>query len=318
MKKLTVLEYPYSYGAWHLSPEDHSHAFSRRTFFTSGRRATEDFRLCGVYSKAGIPWEIHTVTGLEYPDLPPHEAIPLSYARFCQDAAAIGNGILLSSGYCAFAPAVAGGLMRALGPDIRLGIIWIDAHADNKIVETTKSRDLRFVGFPLSAIAGQTMRDWSRQFCLLDQPVDGCRILVSDARCSGQEAMDNLKQAGITMIPSDGFEDPELWKEQVDRLAGRCDAIYLAVDMDILTSESVPAYFRREPGGHTVKKTARNIRTVMNTGKVAAFSCFCIDFDKYEEGGDVTYLNAMRLIGAGLEAWGAGGNGKRETLPPFR
>lgn len=28
-----------------------------------------------------------------------------------------------------------------------------------------------------------------------------------------------------------------------------------------------------------------------------------LQFDKYEQGGDVTYLNGMRVIGAGLESW---------------
>ena len=51
-------------------------------------------------------------------------------------------------------------------------------------------------------------------------------------------------------------------------------------------------------------KVMENVRIVMDTGKVAAFSCFCVDFDKYDQGGDVTYLNGMRVIGAGLEAWG--------------
>ena len=47
----------------------------------------------------------------------------------------------------------------------------------------------------------------------------------------------------------------------------------------------------------------QNVRMVMQSGKVVAFACFCVDFDKYEQGGDVTYLNGMRVIGAGLESW---------------
>ena len=48
---------------------------------------------------------------------------------------------------------------------------------------------------------------------------------------------------------------------------------------------------------------ARNIRIVMETGKVAAFSMFCFDFDRYECGGEQTYASGMKLIRAGLDSW---------------
>ena len=89
----------------------------------------------------------------------------------------------------------------------------------------------------------------------------------------------------------------------MEQLAQRVDAIFLMVDVDILQSRYIPAYFRQESGGHTMETVTRNIASVMKTGKVAAFACFCVDFDKYDQGGDVTYLNGMRLIGTALEAW---------------
>ena len=79
--------------------------------------------------------------------------------------------------------------------------------------------------------------------------------------------------------------------------------MFLMVDADIMNGGCIPAYFCEEPGGHDVRKVMENVRAVMETGKVEAFACFCVDFDKYDEGGDVTYLNGMRVIGAGLEAW---------------
>ena len=48
---------------------------------------------------------------------------------------------------------------------------------------------------------------------------------------------------------------------------------------------------------------ARNIRIAMETGKVAAFSMFCFDFDRYECGGERTYASGMKLIRAGLDSW---------------
>ncbi len=47
----------------------------------------------------------------------------------------------------------------------------------------------------------------------------------------------------------------------------------------------------------------RNIRIVMVTGKAAAFSALCVDFDHYEKDGERMYLNGMNMIAAGLDGW---------------
>lgn len=300
--KLLVLEYPYMYAGWYIDPDNHEKIVSEYKEFTHGRRAIEDYRLCGVYGKAGIPYEVMRIDGSPYPDLEPYQAIPLHFSKVCEQAVSQGKKILISSGYCAFAPAVVGGLQQGLGTDKKIGVIWVDAHCDNVIAESSE-RDLRFVGVPLSTISGQTMKEWGREYCRMDHPCAGEHILVADGRITDQIGLDTLAEANIPRVTEEQFEDSRYWKEQVEKLAGQVDAIFLMVDADIMNSQCIPAYFRQEPGGHDVSKVMENIRIVMDTGKVTAFSCFCVDFDKYEEGGDVTYLNGMRVIGAGLEAW---------------
>lgn len=297
------MEYPYLYAAWRVDKQNPHNVFSERKNFSSDRRALEDYHLCGVYGKAGLPYETVTIDGSPYPDLEPYQAIPLHFATECQKAVQENKKVLIASGYCAFAPAIVGGLEQALGEDKKTGVVWVDAHCDNVIVEEAQHDDLRFVGFPLSTIAGQTMRDWGKQYCKLERPCPGEQILVGDGRRSGAEELHNLRQAGIPRVTEEQFEDSSYWKKQVEKLAEKVDAIFLMVDVDIMNSACVPAYFRQEPGGHDVSKVMENVRIVMETGKVAAFACFCVDFDKYSAGGDITYLNGMRVIGAGLEAW---------------
>lgn len=303
MSELTVLEYPYPYAVWRVDQKDPSRAISERKPFGAGRRAVEDYQLCGVYGKAGVPYHTTVVDGLCYPNLPPHEAIPLELAERCCEAVKLGNKVLISSGYCALAPAVVGGIQQAIGVDKRIGVVWIDAHGDNRIVSRSVEPEVRFVSFPLSTILGQTMEDWRTRFCKLEKPCTGTQVLISDARCGAAQEQENLLHTGVRWLNEQQFEDPQGWAEQVQKFSSEVDAIFLMVDVDIMASEYVPAYFRREPGGHSVWTVMQNVRTVMQTGKVAAFACFCVDFDKYEQGGDVTYLNGMRVIGAGLESW---------------
>ncbi len=55
---LVVLEYPYLYAGWKVDTLEPLHAVSTRKGFSAGRRALEDYRLCGVYGKAGFPMRL--------------------------------------------------------------------------------------------------------------------------------------------------------------------------------------------------------------------------------------------------------------------
>ena len=302
-RRLAVLEYPYLYAAWHVCREDHARAVSERRPFSGARRSVDLYREKGTYGKVGLPYTVEEITGAPYPALAPHEAIPLHFAEACRRAAAAGDRILTSSGYCAFAPAVLGGLQQALGPEKKVGLVWVDAHCDNVIVEETERPDLRFVAVPLSTIAGQTMRDWGRDFCRMARPLTAGEILLGDGHCSGAEEYENLARAGIDRVLPAEFADTARWAARVQALADRVDAIYLMVDVDILRNEYIPAYFRPEPGGHALETVLGNVRAVMRTGKVLAFSCFCVDFDKYAQGGETTFESGRQIIEAGLAAW---------------
>lgn len=267
------------------------------------RKATDDFELCGVYHTSGLPYETIKITRDDYPDLEPYKAVPRAFSDHVYKAIKEGNKVLTSSGYCIYAPAIIGGIQRAIGEDKKIGVVWIDAHSDNVIVEDTSRDSVTLVGVPVSTFLGQTMVKWSQEDCKLNRIIDSDHLLISDVRCSDEECIRNLNRTQAHWLKENEFENQELWQQEVNTLASKVDAIYLMVDADILLAKHIPAYFRKEPGGHSIDIVMRNVATVMNTNKVVAFSTFCFDFDKYEQGGEVTYLNAMRLIGAGLKAW---------------
>jgi len=306
MKKLIVLDIPYADSNWHLTAGDHNTVFSDIMDWKTERRATDDYELLGVYSKAGVPFEIVKADKDNHGELENWQSVPLDVAEKVRDNVKAGNGILIPSGFCNYAPAVVGGIQQALGKDKKVGVVWIDAHCDNEVAEENEDGDVRFVALPMSTISGISMHDWGREFCLMTEPVRGDYVLLGDGRRSGDYEYNNLKKANIRRITEEEFEDSALWKQKVQELASKVDAIYLMVDADIMTAECIPAYFRYEPGGHDVTKVMENVRTVMDTGLVAAYSVWCIDFDKFDRKNriaDVTYLNGARVIAAGLENW---------------
>lgn len=87
------------------------------------------------------------------------------------------------------------------------------------------------------------------------------------------------------------------------KLADQTDLLYLSVDADILAAEWIPAYAKYVPDGHSLETVKQNVQIVMETGKVIAFSLFCVDFDRYDMGGEKTYSSGKEILEAGLTSW---------------
>lgn len=303
IKGLSVIENGHCYNRWRMEKtEDGMKVISAMKRF-SKPRDVDLYHLCGVYSKAGVPVEITEIDYGKYDQDEPYVGVMKNYSDEVCKGVREGKAVLIPTGYCSYAPAIAGGIQRAIGCDKKIGVVWIDAHADNRIMENTADVPVRFVGIPVSAMVGQTMEEWRISACGLKVPCSGENILASDLRMKDPEFEQNLLDAGIVPLNSQGFADDAVWEKAVRELAGRVDAIYLSVDADILKAEYIPAYDKYVPGGHSIERVMKNIRTVMETDKVAAYSVFCIDFDHYEQNGEWTYLSGMKLIAAGLDSW---------------
>lgn len=302
IRKLKIIECKYCYNVWQVQMKDGVPVFSSSLKEFSQRRDVELYHLCGLYHTAGVPFEIHQIDYGNYHTCEPYVGITRSFSDAVFKGIKENKAVLVAGGYCNYAPAIAGGLQRAIGEDKEIGLIWIDAHSDNQIVEDF-NEPIRLVGVPISSIVGQTLPQYRQKVCGLNRPLKGHNIIISDARITLDDEETNMKSANIVRLNRNDFDNPNIWKTAVNDLADRVDVIYLSVDVDILKPQYLPAYETFEPGGHDIETVMNNISTVMDTGKVCVFSMFCVDFDHYERGGEYTYLNGMKLIASGLQSW---------------
>lgn len=303
MSPLTVIECPYSYAAWTVAREGDGLCYTSREQRFEHREMTEDYRACGVYGAAGVPFEVHRLGERGAKD-PLHVSIPREVSDLVCTTVASGGNVLLASGYCVYVPAMLGGLQRALGEGVRIGMVWIDAHADSVVIERSAEATTTLVGVPVSTALGLTCPDWRVEACGLMRPLHAGDVVMSDLRSSDEETLATVQNAGCVMIDEAGFEDGTVWKHAVRELANRVDVIHVAIDADILRPEFVPAYYRVETGGHTPWKVLENLSCVFETGKVRTLSTLCFDFDKGGVEGDATCLNGMRIIAGALSQWG--------------
>ena len=302
MDKLTVIECPYCYAAWDVKVEDGKEIFRSSIRKYTNPRAVDLYHKAGVYDLAGLPAEI---INLDYPDgssLQPCEVLTRHVSDIVCDSVKAGNPVFMPGGYCNYAPAIAGGLQRALGKEARIGLVWIDAHSDNCIAEDSET-PTRLVGVPVSVMTGSTLDEYRERICGLEVPLKGENIVAGDVRFATEANAAHLEKENVVRLDATAFKDEVTWSAAIVSLASRVDAIYLSVDADILKAKYIPAYEKRVPYGHDIDTVARNIRIVMETGKVVAYSLFCVDFDHYENGGERTYLSGLEMAAAGLRGW---------------
>jgi arginase family enzyme len=304
IKGLTVIECPYNYNGWSVDFTKGEPIYQSALKTYEHPRVVEMYHEKGTYNAMGVPVAIREVNYDHYKDRydQPYAGVTREFSDLTAAACREENAVLIAGGFCNYAPAIAGGLQRAYGTGKKIGVIWVDAHADCCIAET-EGRLEHFVGVPMSTMLGLSMDDFRRNICGLEVPVKGENVLAGDIRIFDENTGRIFEREKVTRLDTTGFADEQMWSRAVAALAARVDVIYLSVDADILKAEYVPSYFKTVPYGNDPETVIRNVSIVMKTGKVAAFSTFCFDFDKYENGGEITAESGRRIVEAGLSAW---------------
>ena len=302
---LTVIECKYCYNKWNADVKD------GRTVFWSEikeleHREVDTYHESGVYNTRGVPVTVHDLDYENYKQYEPWEGVTREISDTVCEAVKRGDVVMMPGGYCNYATPVAGGLQRALGKDKTIGVVYMDAHTDCRVPGRSSNVPVRFVSFPVSTLTGvadYSLKEYRQKVCGLEDAILGENFIASDIRIMDEESANNFVAANIRWLDGSVFADGAAWKREIDALAQRVDAIFLSLDVDILKAEYIPSYFKAVPYGHDIDTVIRNVKTVMDTGKVAAYGLWCINFDLIDQHPEVTYDTVIRLMRAGLENW---------------
>jgi arginase len=159
------------------------------------------------------------------------------------------------------------GSIRGAAKYKRLGVIWVDAHADFNTAETTPSGNIH--GMPLAALCG--LGD-PRLVCLWDEqtPVlDPRRVAVIGARDLDPGEKRNLREAGVmvqSMEQIDRIGMVAALEKAIDRVSREVDGIYLSFDMDALDPRHAPGVGTPVQGGLTFREAHLACEVVAETG----------------------------------------------------
>jgi arginase len=163
------------------------------------------------------------------------------------------------------------GSIRGAAKHRKLGVIWVDAHADFNTPETTPSGNIH--GMPLAALCG--LGD-PRLVSLWDETppvIDPKRVAILGARDLDSGEKRNLREAGVmvqSMEQVDRIGMPAAVEKCIERVSREADGIYLSFDMDALDPRHAPGVGTPVNGGLTFREAHLACEVVAETGKLIA------------------------------------------------
>ena len=164
---------------------------------------------------------------------------------------------------------IALGSIRGAARHRKLGVIWIDAHADFNTPETTPSGNIH--GMPLAALCGlgdpRLVRLWNESIPVLDPR----RVAVIGARDLDDGEKQNLHQAGVMVLGMEQIDRTGMFQAMEKALAQvsqDVDGIYLSFDVDALDPRHAPGVGTPVSGGLTYREAHLACEMIAETGKL--------------------------------------------------
>ena len=150
----------------------------------------------------------------------------------------------------------------------RVGLVFVDAHGDFNVPETTLSGMLG--GMPVAIAAGHALHNIRSTAGLAEGlPMD--HILWGGVRDLDPLEADRFREYEVQQVSVQDIRDlsPNL-RRQFDNLAGQVDLVYVHIDMDVLDPAEVPGHGLTVPDGPSSKDLAEAIALMFENPKTVA------------------------------------------------
>jgi len=161
------------------------------------------------------------------------------------------------------------GSVRGAARNRKIGVIWVDAHADFNTAETTPSGNIH--GMSLALLCGMGDKSLVQ---LWDEPVpviDPQKIAIVGARDLDEGEKRNLRDAGamvMGMEQIDRYGMVSCLEKAIERISRDVDGIYLSLDLGSLDPEHAPGVGTPVPAGLTQREAHLACEMIGETGKL--------------------------------------------------
>lgn len=209
-----------------------------------------------------------------------------------------GQPVLVLAGDDTASIGVVSGVQHAWA-DKRIGLVWIDAHADFNTPETSMSGIL--AGMPVAILAGLAGPIW-RESAQLMHTLSTDQILIAGLRMTDEKEQALLRSTNVRVVEAKSPQRSAQYEAAVDRLMAHVDVAVVNVDLDVLDPQYVPSASTPEANGLSVKQAAWMINQVIRHGKTAVV-CFTSLNPRAGARGEKSVQSTLQLIEQSLVNW---------------
>lgn len=193
--------------------------------------------------------------------------------------------VVLSGDHSSAGGTIAG--VKMAHPDKKVGVIWIDAHADLHSPYTTPSGNIH--GMPLAAALGldnlamkkntvtsDTIPYWEtlKNVGNINPKITPDSLVFVGLRSLEKEERDYIKRSGVKTVRVSQIRSGKIkeWcKTILEVYLKDCDVLYISFDIDSLDAPLVKGTGTPEPGGFTVNEMTKLLPTLLKDPRVACF-----------------------------------------------
>jgi arginase len=161
------------------------------------------------------------------------------------------------------------GSVRGAARNKKIGVIWIDAHADFNTAETTPSGNIH--GMSLAVLAGLGDKSLVQLWEESVPVINPAKIAIIGARDLDSGEKKNLSNAGalvMGMEQIDRYGMVPVVERAIERVSRDVDGIYLSLDLDALDPEHAPGVGTPVPAGLSQRETHLACELIAETGKL--------------------------------------------------
>jgi arginase len=176
--------------------------------------------------------------------------------------------IVLGGDHSVAAGSIAGAAAQLKSKNQKLGVVWIDAHADLNTPATSRSGNVH--GMPLAALLGNGDKAMS------SIAGAGAAVRASDVALVGLRDLDqpertHIKKWGLgafTMRSLDERGVRAVLEEAIARITKDTAGIWVSFDMDVIDPAEAPGVGTAVPGGMTYREAHLAMEMLADTGKI--------------------------------------------------
>lgn len=161
------------------------------------------------------------------------------------------------------------GSVRGAARNRKIGVIWLDAHADFNTDETTPSGNIH--GMSLAALVGLGDKSLVQLWDETIPAIDPSKIAIIGARDLDPGEKKNLKEAGamvMGMEQVDRFGMVAVVEKAIAHISRDVDGIYLSLDLDALDPQHAPGVGTPVPAGLTQREAHLACEMIAETNQL--------------------------------------------------